>query len=154
MGALLDARQGRACDIVASTRAEESHEREHSLGLDPRAWFKNCLPPAYGGSLAVVGWARPHEGGVPQCAELLARYHARLVAGLSTFPADAAEAAAREADAAARYFFVTPGLKTLVERGVCASACSRRARRGMDGAHSPRRASSTSRRRGAPGATS
>ncbi|MCX4240255.1 flavin-containing monooxygenase [Paraliomyxa miuraensis] len=67
-------------------------------GLDwnPRTWFKHCLPPGFDGSLAFMGWARPHQGGIPPCAEILSRYLAMVLAGTRALPLDHAERAAME----------------------------------------------------------
>lgn len=69
-------------------------------GLDwnPRTWFKHCFPPGLGDALMFLGWARPHQGGIPACAELLARYIALILAGERTLPADYAERARIEGE--------------------------------------------------------
>lgn len=69
-------------------------------GLDwsPRTWFKHCFPPGWGDRLMFLGWARPHQGGIPGCAEMLSRYIALLLSGERTLPADYAERAAREGE--------------------------------------------------------
>ena len=81
----------------------------------PRTWYKHCFPPATGKDLAFIGWARPHQGGIPQCAELLARYHAMLLSGEKELPADIAERTAEEAQAETAYYFATPHLASLVD---------------------------------------
>ena len=82
---------------------------------DPRTWYKNCFPAGdLGHSLAFLGWARPQEGGIPVCAEMLARYHALLVAGERHLPEDATAIARNEGRDSARYYYVTPNLKSLV----------------------------------------
>jgi dimethylaniline monooxygenase (N-oxide forming) len=67
-------------------------------GLDwnPRTWFKHCFPARYGDALMFLGWARPHQGGIPACAEMLARYAAMILAGTRSLPADYAERALSE----------------------------------------------------------
>jgi dimethylaniline monooxygenase (N-oxide forming) len=67
-------------------------------GLDwnPRTWFKHCFPAGHGDKLMFLGWARPHQGGIPACAEMLARYVAMLLDGTRALPADYAERALRE----------------------------------------------------------
>lgn len=67
-------------------------------GLDwsPRTWFKHCFPKGYGDKLMFLGWARPHQGGIPPCAEMLARYIAMILDGSRALPADYEERAARE----------------------------------------------------------
>ena len=81
----------------------------------PRTWYKHCFPPATGKDLAFTGWARPHQGGIPQCAELLARYHAMLLSGEKELPADIAERTKQEADAETEFYFATPHLTSLVD---------------------------------------
>ncbi|MEZ4451259.1 MAG: hypothetical protein R3B09_17400 [Nannocystaceae bacterium] len=63
---------------------------------NPRTWYKHCFPPGLGGSLMFLGWARPHQGGIPACAEILARYIALLLGGARRLPDDYAERARRE----------------------------------------------------------
>ena len=85
------------------------------LPRDPRAWYKHCFAPGYGASLAMVGWARGHQGGIPQMAELLARYHALLVAGERKLPADYAARAARDGAEETAYYRLSPQLRPLVD---------------------------------------
>ncbi|KAJ8610363.1 hypothetical protein CTAYLR_003861 [Chrysophaeum taylorii] len=108
------------CDVIIwctgyQTRFDWLKKEAESVGVNPRAWFKNCFPPGYGASLAFLGWARPHQGGIPQCAELLARYHALLLAGELELPADYAEIAVREGLDLDRFYCITPDLKSLVD---------------------------------------
>ncbi|KAI9010602.1 hypothetical protein DFJ74DRAFT_772212 [Hyaloraphidium curvatum] len=67
-------------------------------GLDwsPRTWYKHCFPPGHGDKLMFLGWARPHQGGIPPCAEMLARYIALILSGERKLPEDYADRAARE----------------------------------------------------------
>ncbi len=67
-------------------------------GVDwnPRTWFKHCFPAGWGDKLMFLGWARPHQGGIPPCAELLSRYIGMLLDGSRTLPEDYAERALRE----------------------------------------------------------
>lgn len=71
---------------------------------NPRTWYKHCFPPGHGRSLMFLGWARPHQGGIPACAELLARYIALLLAGERTLPADYAERARDEGRAEHEFY--------------------------------------------------
>ena len=68
-------------------------------GLDwnPRTWFKHCFPGGHGDKLMFIGWARPHQGGIPACGEMLARYVAMVLDGSRVLPADYAERALKEA---------------------------------------------------------
>ena len=67
-------------------------------GLDwnPRTWFKHCFPAGLGDRLMFLGWARPHQGGIPACAEILARYIAMVLTGDRALPGDYAERALAE----------------------------------------------------------
>ena len=58
--------------------------------MSPRYWFKHCFPTAdkLANKLAFLGYARPHQGGIPQCAEMLARYVAQMIAGNLALPND------------------------------------------------------------------
>jgi dimethylaniline monooxygenase (N-oxide forming) len=66
------------------------------VDFSPRSWFKHCFPPGWGDRLMFLGWARPHQGGIPACAEMLARYIALLLSGERTLPSDYAERAKKE----------------------------------------------------------
>lgn len=73
----------------------------HVAGLDhnPRNWFKHCFPPGLGDKLMFVGLARPHQGAIPACAELLSRCAASLISNRCTLPADYAQRAQHKAAA-------------------------------------------------------
>ena len=60
---------------------------------NPRLWFKHCFPPGLGDKLGFVGYARPAQGGIPPCSELLARYIGLLLTGKRKLPVDYAERA-------------------------------------------------------------
>jgi len=66
------------------------------LSSNPRTWFKHCFPKDHGDKLMFLGWARPHQGGIPACAEMLSRYIAMLLDGTRALPADYAERALKE----------------------------------------------------------
>ena len=73
---------------------------------DARTRFKHMLCPAFGATLAFVGFARPAFGAVPPMSELAARYWAALLAGELTLPSHAAmiDAIARDRAAETRFF--------------------------------------------------
>lgn len=106
------------CCIGYATTIPFLDMEDLGLSTDPRTWYKHCFPssekfkPA---SLAMIGFARGHQGGIPQLAELLARYHALLVAGVKHLPANYADLAKDEGDAESNYFLLTPGLRALVD---------------------------------------
>lgn len=84
--------------IVACTGYKTDFSWLDAPGLDwnPRTWFKHGFPPGWGDRLMFLGWARPHQGGIPPCAEMLSRYIAMLLDGSRTLPADYAERGRRE----------------------------------------------------------
>lgn len=63
-----------------------------------RNLYKHAFHPAYGGRLALIGFARPFTGGIPICAEMQARYFALLCSRKVELPADVRERIAREKD--------------------------------------------------------
>lgn len=54
---------------------------------DPRQLYKNMFHPDYDESLAMIGFVRPQQGGVPALAELQARYFSLLCSGEKQLPA-------------------------------------------------------------------
>ena len=86
-----------------------------TLTRDPRTWFKHCFPPEMGEHLAMVGFARPHSGGIPQCAEMVSRYIAQLYIGNRTLPADYPAQAIADGEAEAACFHQAPGYRMLVD---------------------------------------
>lgn len=124
-------------DVILEDTTELDHERREIPHVDavigcvgykpktivddlvptnPRLWYKHCFPPGYAdGSLAMIGWARGHQGGIPQLAELLARYHALVVSGKRDLPENYEELAKYEGDAETDYYFVSPNLSVLVD---------------------------------------
>jgi dimethylaniline monooxygenase (N-oxide forming) len=85
--------------VVLCTGYQTDFSWLEAPGLDwnPRSWFKHCFPPGLGDKLMFLGWARPHQGGIPACAEILSRYIGMILAGTRTLPAAYAERAQREA---------------------------------------------------------
>ncbi|GAB07483.1 putative flavin-containing monooxygenase, partial [Gordonia amarae NBRC 15530] len=61
-----------------------------------RNLYKHFLHPDHDGTAAVIGLTRPFSGGVPICAEMQARYFARVLSGKLSVPADLDERIARE----------------------------------------------------------
>lgn len=82
--------------LCTGYRTDFSWLAVEGLEWSPRRWWKHCFPPGLGHALMFVGWARPHQGGIPACAEILSRYIAMVLAGARTLPADYAERAASE----------------------------------------------------------
>ncbi|MBD0022858.1 NAD(P)-binding protein [Gordonia pseudamarae] len=53
-----------------------------------RNLYKHFLHPEHAGTAAVIGLTRPFSGGVPICAEMQARYFARVLSGKLSVPKD------------------------------------------------------------------
>lgn len=85
------------------------------LGWSPRSWYRHCWPPGFGDKLAFLGWARPHQGGIPQTAELCARFHALLLSGKRQLPADVACITLAESRDEAVFYELSPNLESLVD---------------------------------------
>ncbi len=82
---------------------------------NPRTWYKHCFTPNYGEKLMFIGWARPHQGGIPACSEMLARYGALLISGEKKLPKDFAKKAIIEGKLETSYYHATPHINTLVD---------------------------------------
>lgn len=86
--------------IVACTGYDISFDWLEAPGLEanPRFWFKHAFPTQgnLGEKLAFLGYARPHQGGIPQCSEMVARYVAQLLAKKIALPANYKEMALAE----------------------------------------------------------
>ncbi len=52
-----------------------------------RRLFKHAFHPDLGPRLALIGWTRPFNGGVPCCSEMISRYFALLCSGKRELPA-------------------------------------------------------------------
>jgi hypothetical protein len=61
-----------------------------------RNLYKHFLHPEHQGTAAFIGFVRPFSGGIPICAEMQARYFARVLSGKLTPPADLDERIGRE----------------------------------------------------------
>lgn len=95
------------------------------IKANPRTWFKHCFPPGLGDKIAFLGYARPAQGGIPQCSELLARYVALLLRGERILPDDYAEQAIKEGKLETETFYSTPNATSLVEFPPYASSLAR-----------------------------
>uniref|UniRef100_A0A7S2MNJ3 Flavin-containing monooxygenase n=1 Tax=Helicotheca tamesis TaxID=374047 RepID=A0A7S2MNJ3_9STRA len=98
---------------IKSNNSSESSKME--VNTNPRTWFKHCFPPNFGESLAFVGFARPHSGGIPQCSEIVSRYIAQLYIGSLELPKDYAQLALSDGDAESACFHLTPHYNMLVD---------------------------------------
>jgi dimethylaniline monooxygenase (N-oxide forming) len=82
----------------------------------PRDMWKHSIPAKYGRKgLFFVGFARPHQGGIPACGEMHSRYIALLLAGKKTLPSNYEEMIKIEAAAEDNLYINSPNLKTLVD---------------------------------------
>ena len=82
----------------------------------PRSWYKHSIPACFDEKkIAFVGYARGHQGGIPQMGEMQARLLALTLAGAVKLPADHAARAKVEAKAEDDYYPLCPQLKPLVD---------------------------------------
>ena len=97
-----------------------------SLSYNPRSWFMHCFPPDVGHSLFFLGYARPHQGGIPVMAEMLSRYIALILRGTVDLPADYARLARRDETAEREYYSINPDVHTLVDYNSFLESLARR----------------------------
>ncbi|BBY63563.1 flavin-containing monooxygenase [Mycolicibacterium helvum] len=77
---------------------------EHDFGIgdlqvkdgNVRNLYKHFLHPEHQGTVAFIGFVRPFSGGIPICAEMQARYFARVCSGTQQLPDDLDEVIGRE----------------------------------------------------------
>lgn len=93
---------------------------------NPRSWFLHCFPEGLGHCLSFVGYARPHQGGVPVMAEILSRYIALLLSGQRTLPVDYAAQSRIDEQAERDYYSLSPDLHTLVDYNSFLESVARR----------------------------
>ncbi|KAM0813176.1 putative FAD/NAD(P)-binding domain-containing protein [Seiridium cardinale] len=84
-----------------------------NCNADPRSWFLHCFPEVLGRCLFFVGYARPHQGGIPAMAEMLARYIALILRGDRVLPRDYTDQARCDAVAEQEYYHVSPNLRVM-----------------------------------------
>lgn len=63
-----------------------------------RTLYKHFLHPEHQGTVAFIGFVRPFSGGIPICAEMQARYFARVCSGTQELPANLDDVIEREKD--------------------------------------------------------
>ncbi|WP_413642729.1 flavin-containing monooxygenase [Mycobacterium sp. RTGN5] len=61
-----------------------------------RNLYKHFLHPDHQGTVAFIGFVRPFSGAIPVCAEMQARYFARVCSGTQQLPGDIGERIRRE----------------------------------------------------------
>ena len=86
-----------------------------NVDANPRKWYKHCFPPGLGDKLAFLGYARPAQGGIPQCSEMLARYTGLLIKGDRRLPENYAQLADIEGKCEDEIFYLTPHATSLVD---------------------------------------
>ncbi|KAL1881309.1 hypothetical protein Daus18300_001162 [Diaporthe australafricana] len=91
-----------------------------------RDWFLHCFPPDLGHSLFFVGYARPHQGGIPCAAEMLSRYIGLLLRGDKSLPGDYASLARDNQLAEREYYSLSPDLHTLIDYNAFMESIARR----------------------------
>lgn len=96
------------------------------VSTNPRDWFLHCFPPGLGHCLFFVGYARPHQGGIPCAAEMLARYIGLLLGGQRSLPGDYASLARDNQLSEREYYFLSPDLHTLVDYNAFMESVARR----------------------------
>jgi dimethylaniline monooxygenase (N-oxide forming) len=96
-------------------RTEYPWIKVDGLSSNPREWFLHTFPPGLGHCLSFVGYARPHQGGIPPMAEMQARYVAQVIKRDRTLPSNYATLARYDATAERNYYHISPDLNTLVD---------------------------------------
>lgn len=88
-----------------------------NIDTNPRSWWLHFFPPGMGDKLFFVGYARPHQGGIPVMAEMLSRYISLLLSGQLELPLDYGALAKRDETDAREYYHLSPDMSTLVDYG-------------------------------------
>lgn len=96
------------------------------VSRNPRDWYLHCFPPGLGDCLFFVGYARPHQGGIPCAAEMLARYIGLLLRDDKSLPGNYASLAQNDQLAEREYYFLSPDLHTLVDYNAFMESVARR----------------------------
>lgn len=99
---------------------------DREFRVNPRSWFLHCFPPGLGNSLAFVGYARPHQGGIPPMAEIQARYIAQISRGNKALPSNYETLACDDEVAERNYYYLSPDLHTLVDYAAFLESVARR----------------------------
>ena len=84
---------------------------------DVRQLFKHAFHPDLGPRFALIGWARPMQGGVPACSEMVSRYFALLCSDKRELPSASEMRRIIREDAMREeaMFHNSPYIRTLVE---------------------------------------
>ncbi|KAI1174359.1 hypothetical protein F4777DRAFT_554214 [Nemania sp. FL0916] len=99
----------------------------YKFEANPRTWFLHSIPRQLGNRLFFVGYARPHQGGIPVAAEMLSRYIARLLNGeASPLPPDYGAQALSDMESERQYYSISPNLNSLVDYNAYLESLARR----------------------------
>ena len=93
---------------------------------DPRSWYLHCFPKGLGHCLSFIGYARPHQGGIPPMAEMLSRYVSLVWRGERQLPRDYADRALRNRKTEREYYSISPDLDSLVDWNAFLESVARR----------------------------
>lgn len=74
-----------------------------------RNLYKHFVHPEHDGTAVFIGFVRPFSGGIPICAEMQARYFARLCSGKLTLPSNIDERIGREKEWEEHWTALSPG---------------------------------------------
>ncbi|KAI0456767.1 hypothetical protein F5B21DRAFT_124800 [Xylaria acuta] len=100
---------------------------KYRFEANPRTWFLHCFPRLLGHCLFFVGYARPHQGGIPAAAEMLSRYIALLLRGKALpLPADYWSLALCDMENEKEYYSISPKLNSLVDYNAYLESLARR----------------------------
>lgn len=95
-------KDGAAAEFDAIVLCTGYSSKEYSIGDltvkdgNVRNLYKHFLHPEHQGTAAFIGFVRPFSGGIPICAEMQARYFARVCSGKLKLPADLSERIAQD----------------------------------------------------------
>ncbi|KAF2117896.1 hypothetical protein BDV96DRAFT_489322 [Lophiotrema nucula] len=97
-----------------------------AFDTNPRSWYLHCFPKDFGHCLFFVGYARPHQGGIPAMAEILSRYISLVLRGDRKLPSNYADRARLRQDAEREHYHISPDLHTLVDYNAFLESVARR----------------------------
>ena len=83
------------------------------------------MPRFFGGALFFLGFARPHQGGIPVVAEMLSRVIALKLRGKAAFPSFSAKDSEQQVQEQDRYYYLSPHVRTLVDYSAIMTTAAR-----------------------------
>ena len=96
-----------------------------SFNGDPRSWYLHCMPADQGEALFFLGFARPHQGGIPVLAEMLSRIIALKLCGKAAFPSFSAKDSEQQVQEQDQYYYLSPHVRTLVDYSAIMTTAAR-----------------------------